>query len=475
MSETEIFSHKLVLQLLEMHKDRRSGVLRAEHGPSKKQLVLRQGRLAFAESNAAEDHLARVMVSLNLLPKSDLPAIAAQMKEKKTSDEAILACCKIGQRELEEGAREQALVVLSSLMLWETGDVRLYSADQLIRRQFDLALPLPDLVVAAARRAASRRPVTATFSPLSGLISPALGNRENLLILPLDRNEAFAFSLVTSPTPFENIVSCLVQEHAKPDELILRLLILGLLCKGDAVPERAAEEPEMPSELELNVDEMLKRAESGDPYRILGVDSEATDQQIKEAYHALAKQYHPDRFQSKQHKQGLRLKAQQLFASITGAYDRLGERASRKAYDRERAKQAGAGPSQSARPAPDTNRENMAEVMYRAGHGFFAKGDFEKAAEKLRECVYLKPGVAKYHYLLGASQAEVPKMRKEAEQSLLKAIELDHAPVEPYIALGRLYLKVGMARRAESQLREALRLSPKNVEVEELLRQAMST
>ena len=33
-----------------------------------------------------------------------------------------------------------------------------------------------------------------------------------------------------------------------------------------------------------------------DPYKLLGVDYEATDQEVKKAYHALARKYHPDNF-----------------------------------------------------------------------------------------------------------------------------------------------------------------------------------
>lgn len=475
MTDLSAFRQKLTSQLLEMHKERRGGILRAERGPAKKQLVVRQGRLAFAESNAPEEHLARIMVSMNLLPKSALSSIATLMKEKRTSDDAILATGKLGLRELEEGAREQALSVLASLMEWESGEIRIYSSEQMIRRQFDLALPLPDLIVAAARRAASRRPIPAAFSPLKGLISPAADNKENLLILPLDRTEGYAFSLVADRTEVEGLVSILTQEHPKPEDLILRLLMLGLVRKQDSLPEPVQIESDASSELDRRLDEMLRHSEPDDLYAILAVAADASEQQIKEAYHALAKQYHPDRFQSKEYSEVLRAKAEKLFARITGAYARLGDPASRTTYDRERLKRVTPfAASALGRSAADLDRDNMAEVMFRAGQGFYSKGDFEKATEKLKECVWLKPDVAKYRYFLGASQSEVPKLRKEAEQNLLKAIELDRAQPEAYLALGRLYLKVGMVRRAEAQVREVLQRSPENAEAGKLLQEITS-
>lgn len=54
-------------------------------------------------------------------------------------------------------------------------------------------------------------------------------------------------------------------------------------------------------------------------YQILGIDEKATKEEIKKAYHILAKKYHPDRFQSKEGKE----EAEKKFKIIKKAYDEL--------------------------------------------------------------------------------------------------------------------------------------------------------
>ena len=59
-----------------------------------------------------------------------------------------------------------------------------------------------------------------------------------------------------------------------------------------------------------------------DYYKILGIDKNATDDQIKQAYRKLAKQHHPDKGGNKE-----------VFQSIQSAYDTLSDPAKRSQYD----------------------------------------------------------------------------------------------------------------------------------------------
>jgi DnaJ-class molecular chaperone len=63
-----------------------------------------------------------------------------------------------------------------------------------------------------------------------------------------------------------------------------------------------------------------------DPYKILGVDRNATHEEIKKAYRALSLKYHPDKNQGKP-------EAESIYKSINGAYEILGDETRRKEYD----------------------------------------------------------------------------------------------------------------------------------------------
>src|SRR3954454_13442148 len=63
-----------------------------------------------------------------------------------------------------------------------------------------------------------------------------------------------------------------------------------------------------------------------DPYKVLGVDKKASQDEIKKAYRKLARQYHPDKNPGD-------TAAEERFKEVQGAYDLIGDPDKRKQYD----------------------------------------------------------------------------------------------------------------------------------------------
>ena len=76
--------------------------------------------------------------------------------------------------------------------------------------------------------------------------------------------------------------------------------------------------------------------------------------------------------------------------------------------------------------------------------------------------IRLDPSRAPYHFHLGMALMRNPRARREGEQHLMKAAELDPFNAQIRLRLGLIYKEAGLAKKAESYFREALQIDPEN-------------
>ncbi|MEE4209432.1 MAG: J domain-containing protein [Parvularcula sp.] len=123
-----------------------------------------------------------------------------------------------------------------------------------------------------------------------------------------------------------------------------------------------------------------------DPYVVLGVGRQASQDEIRIAYRKLAKQYHPDRNQGDK-------AAEEKFKAVTAAFEIIGDEAKRKRFDRgeidadgnERGVFGQGGPFQGVDPAEAAERFRRRAQRGRGGNfgddfgdifsEFFGRGD----------------------------------------------------------------------------------------------------
>ena len=453
-------NRKLLGILLDLDRGRRSGILRIQQGPAKKQLVLHNGTLVFAESNVPQEHLARIMVGMNLLSKNKLSAIASSMKTGMTSEEALLAVPGLDVHDLEKGRREQAVLITSSLLGWSTCDLRFFPGDTLVRYRLDLGLALPELIIISVRHAIAAHVFQIPPNFSEGSLSAAEDFADKASIFPLSDAERHVCSLLNSRKAVKDILPLIPAERGKPEETVLFLYLLGLVALETA--QNAGDRGSTDS-ADQKLEDLLIRFKSANLYEILSVSAEATQEEIQTAYHEQAKQLHPDRFQSVGFSAEVRDKAQQVFALINEAYLTLRNPDSRANYNEELRKRRSSGPR-----LETAQSEEAAEALFREGKALLARGDSENAAERLKGSVWLCPEKAQYLYHLGIAESSIPRLRKSAEQHLLKAVELEGGSAESHLALAKLYMEVKLPRKAELHLQKAILWNPENREIQKL-------
>lgn len=136
------------------------------------------------------------------------------------------------------------------------------------------------------------------------------------------------------------------------------------------------------------------------PYEVLGVSQNATDEEIKAAYRKLVKRYHPDRFASDPEKQAA---ASEKLKQVNAAYDMITK------MKQGNYTQAGGSPQFSAvrmaiqrgelgnaESMLNSMSERTAEWHYLMGVILFRRGWYDGAAEHFNIAYQMEPGNAEY-------------------------------------------------------------------------------
>jgi curved DNA-binding protein len=140
-----------------------------------------------------------------------------------------------------------------------------------------------------------------------------------------------------------------------------------------------------------------------DPYEILGVPRNATQEEIKRAYRRLAKQYHPDRNPGDK-------SAEQRFKEVQAAYEVLGDPERRAQYDR-----FGAGG-----PRPEFHTWTTSHVPFEGIHfDFGSLGDLTSIFEQFFQRA---TGASAGPRAAGRTKARGPDLEYEVELSFEESL-----------------------------------------------------
>ncbi len=468
--------------LSELHRWRATGALLLENAPVKKLIWLKEGAPVFVRSNLLAEALGQLLVRERMITLPECEEGLRRMHEGKRQlgTELIELGC-ISPANLAYALQLQVEQKLFDVFSWTEGQYRFNPRAVMPEMQVALELTTAKMLLEGIKRSydgARVRKALGNVDQYSGALTDDPMDR--FQDMGLDPEEAQLYALIDG----RRTVRELLDFGALPEEDTRRLLY-ALRCANmihfavpdtspkpkaepapivsrpppvPEVPERAVPEPELA--LRQQVERLAARAQDlrrGSLFEVLGVRPDASELEVRHAFHALAKENHPDRLGSDASAEA-RAFAEDVFAQLSFAHDTLIDLKKRTEYE------LGLLSGLQRSDGDEVARILKAEQLFREGEAFLAAEDAGSALVAFAEAARLYPDEAEFHACLGwatwLSLAPGEGAAAQARPLLERALQLNPRIDRAYVFRGRIARALGHAQEAEAEFEKALLCNP---------------
>ncbi len=194
-----------------------------------------------------------------------------------------------------------------------------------------------------------------------------------------------------------------------------------------------------------------------DYYAVLAVDRDASRDEIRTRFLALARERHPDLFAGTD-----KQSAEEEFQGITEAFNILFNPEKRRQHDMELL-----GPSPQPSQAPD--QHDLVRVYMVRGVKAYKEKKYLDAADNFDRATKLDDKNAQAWYYLALTCSHNPRWRKQALSAITQACELDRMNAGYHKLAGKIFKAAGMGIRAERYYRQAIQWGGPDAEIESAL------
>lgn len=190
-----------------------------------------------------------------------------------------------------------------------------------------------------------------------------------------------------------------------------------------------------------------------DYFELLGLPRNAILKDIENAYQKMSGEFSDEKVMRISDPE-MKGKANKIIEQIRRAYEILSDYNKRAEYEKRGYREL------SAQDIPEEDPIEIAKDLYRKAKALYNRQDYNMAIAALQKAIKLDPSKPDHYYLLGLCQSKLPALKREAEQNLLKASEMEPWNAEILTALGLLFYSERLFTRAESYFRKALVQEP---------------
>jgi CheY-like chemotaxis protein/Flp pilus assembly protein TadD len=455
-----------------LHGLRASGVLVLENGKKKKQIQLRDGIPVAVRSNLVQETLGQLLLASGKITADVLhESLTRSARGEGLVGKILIAMHMLDEQDLALALRRQADEKLLEIFAWDSGHSKFHPNTRIKGNANTLALkrsPASLILEGVRTRMAlsmidrylaehAEHVVVPGESPFYQYQEVELSNAERTLIERLDGRQKLGTLArggeASRRTLYALAVLQLVELRGSP--------VTGRR-REDSLPLRPADTKREPASAEESVlraelAAMAERMRGADAFRVLGVERNAGEEEIRNAYANLAKRTHPDRFVSAS--TAAHRMAEEVFGLVSAAYEAIGDAAARVVYLRGEADRR-----KLAEEMAEGQRAVRAELEFQKGEAALRARRPEVALAHFQNAVDTYPDEGEYHaslgYALHLSKPGDPTTRKKAYAHIQKGRKLAPDRAKPYLYLGRMALFEERAEVAERMFAEAVQCDP---------------
>ena len=475
-------SHTLAEIFRDLYMGERSGVLHLTRGTLEKRIYFDRGMILFAESSIEEEDLGRRLVAEGKISAGALAEAKRNITEGKDVAQVLVNRGLIGKEALSYTVRFVVERVVQSLFLWEGGSAR-FSEGWLLQEIFESDIVFTFEVILKGVSA------MVGFEP----IGDALKGQRNRLRLrapspcPIERlaltpAHGYILSRIDGTTSVSDVISLLPPTD---EELACRflygLLVMGVVSYDPPIGEGPfqiaqilrdhADQVSLERSQEKSITEAYGSVLSAAAHEILGVSTDASREAIEAAYASAKERFQRDRIlpcvRERLRSELAVVESRLVESYLTLTRVRSAEPAQRAEEGEGAARGVGNLLVRVELDRTETRKEidehdRVAEGHYAKARKYMREGDYYNGIQYAKLAISYRPEDARFYFVLGECQSKNPDPRwqRMAEQSYLKAAELDPWNVEYPLSLGRLYKRRGLALRARKQFQRVLELAP---------------
>lgn len=487
----QLSEHPLGELIREISNKNLSGRLRLQHDRVVIVAYFEDGVFLYAAANVRALRLGEYLLKKNLVSEEQLARIGGRKSDLQLA--AALTNQKVADTNTVKALHlKQQADILRLALLWIDGTWEFDHRSHL-NEKVDSKVNVQDLFLEAGRRmplqfAASR------FRNEHELISlnenAANANR-------LEPREGFILSRLERPTPLNELLALSGLRDDDALRIIYSLALAGYVTRenwknafrGTAPSPRATEvetvvddaRKPLDTAKEFKIADFLAKVEGATThYEVLSVAEDASASDIKNSYYDIARRYHPDRFR-RDYDASLHARVESVFARVTQAYETLGDTGPRAAYDSNLAARKNITPLSAPKPEPPAPIRNgqsdkvsprtpeQVELQFKEGLAALQRGQTNEAIGIFASVSKFAPNDARYRAFHGRALAANENTRRRAEGELRAALKIEPENPDYRTMLAELYRDLGFARRARAEVERALAATPNHQGARKLL------